>query len=183
MPGNYPLVDHAIFRTFNKGALAMLKVTGPEAKNIYSGQEVDKPYNPSGVVAAAMPAQAAPAAPVTNEQLIAEGKALFVANCQACHQAAGQGIPNVFPPLAGSDFLMADKKRAIGIVLNGLKGPVTVNGTTYNGVMPPPTGLSDDTIARILSFVRNSWGNNGDVVTPEEVKAARVEAMKNAAHE
>lgn len=183
VPGNYPIVDHAIFRTFNKGALAMMKVSGPDAKNIYSGQEVDKAYNPSGassVVAVAMPV---PSAPATKEQLIAEGKPLFAASCQACHQAEGQGVPNAFPPLAKSDFLMADKKRAIGVVLNGLKGPVTVNGQTFNSVMPPPTNLTDDQIARILSYVRNSWGNSGDVVTPDEVKAVRLEATKNAAHE
>ncbi len=184
VPGNYPIVDHAIFRTFNKGALAMMKVTGPDAKNIYSGQEIDKAYNPPGFLAAAMPLPAAPAsAPATKEQLIAEGKPLFATTCQACHQAEGQGVPNAFPPLAKSDFLMADKKRAIGVVLNGLKGPVTVNGQTYNAVMPPPTNLTDDQIARILSYVRNSFGNTGDVVTPEEVKAVRVESLKNAAHE
>ncbi|MGZ3475998.1 MAG: copper-containing nitrite reductase [Polyangiales bacterium] len=175
VPGNYPIVDHAIFRTFNKGALAMLKVTGPDAKDIYSGQQFDKPYDPSHTAAVVPAALPTPSAPATKEQLIAEGKALFTTSCQPCHQAEGQGLPNAFPPLAKSDFLMADKKRAIGIVIHGLKGPVTVNGTKFDSIMPPPPGLSDDSIARILSFVRNSWGNTGDVVTPEEVKAVRDE--------
>jgi nitrite reductase (NO-forming) len=173
VPGKYVLVDHAIFRAFSKGAIAMLEVTGADAKDIYSHQQSDKPYDPSHPTPAPAPGPA-PAAPATNEQLIAEGKLLFATTCQPCHQAEGQGIPNTFPPLAGSDFLMADKKRAIGIALNGLKGPVTVNGASYDSVMPP-LGLSDEKVARILSFVRNSWGNKGDVVTPEEVKAVRDE--------
>ena len=71
----------------------------------------------------------------------------------------------MFPPLAKSDFLVADRKRAIGIALNGLTGPVTVNGATYNSVMPPMSQLNDDEIANILTFALNSWGNNGGVVT------------------
>ncbi|MFX4470277.1 cytochrome c, partial [Acinetobacter baumannii] len=92
-------------------------------------------------------------------QQIKAGEARFTGTCSVCHQSNGQGLPNVFPPLAGSDFLMADKNRAIGIVLNGLNGKVTVNGNTFSSVMPPMSQLNDDEVANILTYVRNSWGN------------------------
>jgi len=68
---------------------------------------------------------------------------------------------------------MADKQRAIGIVLNGLSGPVTVNGNTFNSVMPPMSQLNDDELANILTFVRNSWGNTSEAVAAYEVKKVR----------
>ena len=85
----------------------------------------------------------------------------------------GQGLEGVFPPLAKSDFLMADPKRAIGIVLNGLNGAVSVNGKTYNSVMPPMSQLNDDEIAHILTYVRNSWGNEGAAISAADVAAVR----------
>ena len=104
-----------------------------------------------------------------------KGKRIYTQLCFACHQAEGQGLPGVFPPLAGSDWLMADKKRAIVSLIGGLSGPVIVNKQTYNGVMPPSM-LSDEQIASVLTFVRNSWGNSGDVVTVEEVKKVHAES-------
>ena len=93
------------------------------------------------------------------------GARVYAAACIACHQADGKGLPNAFPPLTGSDFLKADPKRAIGIVLHGLTGPVTVNGKEFNSVMPPMTQLSDTEIADVLTYVMNSWGNDFGRVT------------------
>jgi nitrite reductase (NO-forming) len=90
----------------------------------------------------------------------------------ACHQSSGQGLPGIFPPLASSDYLMADRDRAIGIVIHGLHGEVEVNGKKYNQVMTPQN-LSDDEIASVLTFVMNSWGNKAKMVTPEEVAKVR----------
>ena len=90
-----------------------------------------------------------------------------------CHQNDGAGVENVFPPLAKSDYLAADSKRAIGVVLNGLSGPVTVNGQNYNSVMPPMSQLNDDEVANILSYTLNSWGNPGGRVTAQEVAKVR----------
>src|SRR5262249_21891624 len=176
VPGSYVLVDHSIFRAFNKGALAILKADGPENKLVYSGKEVDSVY--LGDKAANLaPVAAARAAEehgtLTKEQQIKAGESHFTGTCSVCHQANGQGVPSVFPPLAGSDFLMADKPRAIGIVLNGLSGAVIVNGNTYNSVMPPMSQLNDDELANILTYVRNSWGNSGDAVSAREVKTVR----------
>jgi nitrite reductase (NO-forming) len=115
---------------------------------------------------------------------IAAGEVLFKGTCSACHQPTGQGLPNVFPPLAKSDYLMADKHRAIQIVLNGLTGPVTVNRQTFNSVMPPMSQLNDDEIANILTYVRNSWGNQGEPVSVDEVAGVRAKVKRSpgAAH-
>jgi nitrite reductase (NO-forming) len=175
-PGTYILVDHSIFRAFNKGALGMLKVAGDEALEIYSGKEVDSVYladmaGPSGAVTEAAEQLAAGA--LTREAQVAAGEALFAGTCSTCHQADGAGIKGVFPPLAGSDFLNADPERAVGVVLGGLSGPVTVNGEDFNSVMPPMSQLNDDEVANILTFVYDAWGNNKSVISPETVAKIR----------
>jgi nitrite reductase (NO-forming) len=187
VPGNYVLVDHAIFRAFNKGAVAILEVSGEPRPEIYSGKQDDEVYlsdklsNPAAVETAAL---ASASGTLTREQQVKAGEVLFKGTCSACHQETGAGIANVFPPLAKSDFLLANRKRAIGIVLNGLTGPVTVNGATYNSVMPPMSQFNDDEIANILTFALNSWSNNGGVVTSAEVKAERANTRRaeGAAH-
>jgi nitrite reductase (NO-forming) len=188
VPGTFILVDHSIFRAFNKGALAMLKVEGEENRLVYSGKEVDETYlgkqAPEGSEAAQKIValeekvqetirQTPAIARLTQEIQIEKGKRVYLQNCAMCHQADGKGLPNVFPPLAQSDFLMADKTRSVGIVLRGLSGPITVNGQRYDGVMPPQVTLNDEQIAHVLTFIRNTWGNTGDAVTVEEVKAIR----------
>jgi len=188
VPGTYVLVDHSIFRAFNKGALALMKVEGPENKAIYSGKEVDSSYlaekaAPSMAPVAAA-AQAAVSGAPTKEQQVAAGKALYSGTCSVCHQGNGEGLPDVFPPLARSDYMMGDKERAIGIVLNGLTGKVTVNGKDYNSVMPPMSQLTNDEIASILTYVMNEWGNSGPAVTPGEVAKVRAltKRAEGAAH-
>jgi nitrite reductase (NO-forming) len=90
-----------------------------------------------------------------------------------CHQAEGQGISGTFPPLAKSDHVLADASRSIEIVINGLHGPIQVNGQQYNGTMPPMGHLKDEEIADILSYVRSSWGNAANPVSAAEVSAMR----------
>jgi nitrite reductase (NO-forming) len=183
VPGSYILVDHSIFRAFNKGALAMLKVEGDERKDIYSGKEVDSSYLGDQVATLTPVADAAAAhaaGTLTKEGQIEAGRVLFAGTCSVCHQNDGAGLPDVFPPLAKSDFLMADKERSIAIVLNGLSGPVTVNGKNYNSVMPPMSQLTDDEVANILTYVRNSWGNEGEAVSKEEVAKVRATTKRPA---
>ena len=129
-------------------------------------------------------AEAKAAGKLTKEQQIAAGQVLFMGTCSVCHQDNGQGLPNVFPPLAKSDLLAKDPKRAITIALNGLSGPVTVNGNTFNSVMPPMSQLNDDEIANILTYVLNSWGNNGGAISKEEVQKVRESTKRpeGAAH-
>ena len=100
------------------------------------------------------------------------GKSVYTANCVTCHMQNGEGIEGVYPPLANSDYLMADKERAIKQVLEGAIGPMSVNGKKYNGFMAG-FPLSDQEVSDVLNYIRNSWANKGEIVMPEEVKAAR----------
>jgi nitrite reductase (NO-forming) len=173
-PGSYLLVDHSLTRAFNTGALAQLRVSGDEDKTVYSGKISDEVYLPegTGLRVTEQPSRVQPAAKTKAERM-AHGEGVFKTNCAACHQLNGQGIPNAFPPLAKSDFLNADKVRAIKTVTGGLQGKVKVNGQEFDGVMPA-WNLSDEEIANVLTFVYNSWGNSGLDVTPKDVKAYRV---------
>jgi nitrite reductase (NO-forming) len=185
VPGSYVLVDHSIFRAFNKGALAILKINGPENKLVYSGKELDAVYlgDRAGPNLAAVThaTQSAAAGSLTQEDQVRAGQVLFAGTCSVCHQANGAGLPGVFPPLAKSDYLAADVKRAIGFVLRGLTGKVTVNGQEYNSVMPPMTQLNDDEVANILTYVINSWGNPGGRVSSDDVQKARASSAPAAA--
>jgi nitrite reductase (NO-forming) len=176
VPGSFVMVDHSIFRAFNKGALAILKVDGDEDKLVYSGKEVDSVYlgdkagNSTAVSQAAVSAEKGT---LSLEERIKAGGERFNGTCSVCHQGGGQGIENVFPPLAGSDLLAKTPQRAMQIVLNGLTGPVTVNSKNFNSVMPPMSQLNDDELANILTYVTHSWGNQGYVFSAKEVAAIR----------
>ena len=109
------------------------------------------------------------------------GEGTFKAACTPCHQADGKGLPGAFPPLAGSDFLVKDKTRAITTVVHGRTGPTVVNGQKFDSVMPPMTQLSDQEIANVLTFVSNSWGNKGWVVAVDDVAKIRAVPVKQTA--
>jgi len=173
VPGTFILVDHSIFRAFNKGALGMLKVMGPENERVYSGKQDQRIYLPEGGAVQEIPGEGAAEPRARDRQeRIAMGRIVFDGNCVACHQFDGKGIPGAFPPLAGSDFLNADVPRAIDVVTNGLQGEIVVNGQPYNNVMPS-LSLSDEQIANVLTFVLSQWGNAGSEVTPEQVAKRR----------
>jgi nitrite reductase (NO-forming) len=187
VPGTFILVDHSLSRAFNKGALGMLKVTGPDNRVLYSGKEIDEVYigqqSAAGSAASTREAQLVvqkaeaiarnpEIANITKEIQLERGKKVFLTACFACHMAEGQGLPGVFPPLAGSDYLKADKLRAVRTVLKGLTGPITVNGKPYNNMMPPQE-FNDDQVADVLTYVMNSWGNDYGSVSAEEVKRVR----------
>ena len=175
VPGTFIIVDHSIFRAFNKGALGMLKVEGAANTTVYSGKQNDAVYLPEGGAAQAIKPDAAVLVEreLPRDELLARGKQVYTANCTACHQLDAQGIAGAFPPLAKSDFLSANKERAIGIVMNGLAGEVVVNGQKFNGVMPS-VSLPDGDIAAVLSYVRTNFGNTAkDLVTLSDVKKVR----------
>ncbi len=102
------------------------------------------------------------------------GRSAYLDNCAVCHQADGRGLAGAFPPLAGADWLQdktpADVART---VLTGLDGEITVNGVTYNSVMPAQSHISDDDIAAIATYVMNQWDNPGGSLAGEEVAAQR----------
>lgn len=185
VPGTYILVDHSLFRAFNKGAIGMLKVDGPENLIVYSGKEVDAVYLGDAATAGTgdkvgqLQAQVQAAiktdpkiAGLTKDIQIEKGKRVYMQTCFACHQATGLGLPGVFPPLAKSDFLMADKDRSIRAVVKGLTGPITVNGKNFNSVMPP-VSLSEEQVANVLTYVRNSFGNSGDAISVDDVRKVK----------
>jgi nitrite reductase (NO-forming) len=177
VPGSYILVDHSIFRAFNKGALAILKAEGEPNLAIYSGKEVDEVYlgdrAQPNLAAVTQAAAAAKSGELTLRQQVDAGKALFAGTCSTCHQPDGAGLAGVFPPLAKSDYIARNPERVPGVILHGLTGKVTVNGREYDSVMPPMTQLTDDEVANISTYVLNSWGNPGGRVTKSEAAATR----------
>lgn len=110
--------------------------------------------------------------PKSKAEKIELGRRIFGTVCAVCHQTTGQGVPNKFPPLAGSDFLNADRNRAIRILLNGIQGEIFVNGRKFNNTMPS-LPLGDGDIAAVLTYVYNSFGNSGKELAAEEVRTLR----------
>jgi mono/diheme cytochrome c family protein len=106
------------------------------------------------------------------KESIERGKDIYITYCLTCHLDQGEGIEETYPPLAKSDYLMADKKRSIEQVLYGAKGEMKVNGAVYNTEMVG-VDLTDQQASDVLNYIRNSFGNKGSGVTPEEVKGSR----------
>jgi nitrite reductase (NO-forming) len=109
---------------------------------------------------------------------LSRGQTVYMQVCFACHQPTGLGLPNMFPPLAGSDWVSAKKPdRMIRMVLHGFTGSITINGKPFTTPAPlmPPQGaaLSDKQIADVLTYVRQTFGNKAGAVTPEQVAAIR----------
>ncbi len=172
VPGTLILVDHSIFRAFNKGALGMLTVTGDENDKIYTGTQQEGIYLPEGGAIQTMPGSREPAKDEMAQNLderLEFGGEIYKRTCMACHQAQGQGLAHAFPPLAKSDYLNEDLGRAIDVILNGLSGEITVNGEKYNSVMPGQN-LTDEEVANVLTYITHQWGNKEVVVTPEMVQ-------------
>ena len=115
-----------------------------------------------------------PLKPAAGGASAADGAAIFSARCAACHQGTGAGLPGVFPPLAGSNWVNGRDSTVIQIVLHGIQGSLTVNGVKYNGAMPTfGAQLSDAEIAAVLTHVRSQWGNTAGAVAAREVTAQR----------
>lgn len=108
------------------------------------------------------------------DPIAALGKSTYSV-CAACHQSNGLGQAPIFPPLAGSEWVIGGEKRVIAIVLKGLQGPLTVKGQAYNNAMPGQEALSDAKIAAVITFIRSQWGNAASAVTPEMVASVRDE--------
>jgi nitrite reductase (NO-forming) len=165
-PGTYALVDHALFRAFNKGAVGQLRVGGVGGYEVMTGKQADTAYAGGPITA--------PRIKTDGDPVLQLGESTFGRTCAACHQATGLGIPGQFPPLAKSDYLAAAApERIIGHVLHGLQGPLTVDGRTYNGVMPALGFLSDDEVAAVLTYARASFGNHLSRISAADVATVR----------
>lgn len=101
------------------------------------------------------------------------GYTVYRQHCLPCHQADGNGVPGMHPSLHGTEYVNGDRDRLIGIILHGMTGEIEVNGEIFNSIMAPLPYLSDKEIADVLTFVRKSFGNDSDAITPEEVAAVR----------
>ena len=112
--------------------------------------------------------------------IVSPGQAIYEALCLNCHQATGQGLTGVYPPLAKSEWVAGDSQMLIKLTIHGLAGPTKVLGKDYGLVPMPPMGLDDQQLADVLTYVRSAFGNSAPAVTPAEVKAVR-EATKGRA--
>ena len=137
---------------------------------ISCGGEATEEVNTEKVEEATPVVEEAPVEEATVSLDLTEGKALYEAKCQVCHQANGEGLTGAFPPLAKSDYL-ADKTASIKATITGLSGVVTVNGTEYNSVMAA-VPMSDDELLAVMNYVYNSWGNEG-TITAEDIASAK----------
>lgn len=113
---------------------------------------------------------------LTPEQIVAAGKKAYLSACVNCHQATGQGVAGVYPPLAGSEWVQGNQERVIRVLLHGLTGPIDVEGKTFNGAMPafgkvPGGGFnwSEEKISQVLTYIRQEWGNKADPITKDKV--------------
>jgi len=102
------------------------------------------------------------------------GQQVYAQTCAACHQPAGEGSGETFPPLAGSEWVTGPEHRLVLVVLHGLTGEIEVQGQTYSGVMPAwGAMLKDDEIAALATYLRSSWGNKAPAVTAATVTQLR----------
>ncbi len=165
------LDDFMLHTRFSRGALAatlLLAACG--------GEKAASTPSTDSTPVAEQPTPAAPAAPTTVASAdAAKGEELF-GRCLACHQANGAGMPGVFPPLAGSEWVTGPASRPIAILIHGLTGEITVKGAKYNSAMMPyGTGapMSDAEVASVLTYVRSNFGNTASAVTADEVAKVR----------
>jgi mono/diheme cytochrome c family protein len=126
---------------------------------------------PKKEAATAKTEEVKPAAPANP---YAEGEKIYNAKCIVCHQANGEGLPGAFPPLKNSDYLFADKVRAVAQALNGSNHEIVVNGVKYNAPMPQQVGTKEEAVA-VINYVLNMWGNKGGTVSLEDVKDVVIE--------
>jgi len=104
---------------------------------------------------------------------ITRGNTVYTLYCLTCHQVDGSGVPNLNPPLIQTKWTLGPKTVLIEQVLKGSSGKVEIDGETFHNTMPPLATLTDQQIADVLTYVRNSFGNKASMVTPAEVKAVR----------
>jgi mono/diheme cytochrome c family protein len=121
----------------------------------------------------AVPAKKGPGKGVALKASMDRGKQVYLEQCLACHQADAGGVQSMNPPLIKTKWVLGDKTTLVQVVLKGMTGEVDINGDTYHNVMAPHNDLTDQQIADVLTYVRNSFGNKASAVRAAEVKAIR----------
>ena len=160
-------------------AMAIFKKQQAEAAAAKEKAEAEKPEGEAAE-------KKEPATRELDPALVAEmrekGKAVYMGAgiCFTCHQANGEGLANVFPPLAGSEWVLGSDERIVAAIIRGLAGPIEVKGNVYNGAMPPQPHLTDDQIADVVTYIRSEWGNEAPPVTPDQVAYAREKYSKGS---
>ena len=114
--------------------------------------------------------------PAVQTQALEKGKTIYSQYCLACHQADGNGVAGAFPPLTQTEWVAGDKATLIPVILNGMQGEITVKGEVYNNAMPAHGFLSDEEIGAVLTYVRQSFGNDYSEITAEDVAEVRASA-------
>jgi nitrite reductase (NO-forming) len=171
VPGNLTIVDHSLTRAFNKGAVGLMAIAGPDRPEIYSkGVKTALPGSAAAKAAPAAPVLALNA-PAAEAQRV-RGKSVYERTCSSCHLPDGKGVPGVFPPLANSDFFQQRPYEMAHIVLNGRSGEIVVNGEHYNSVMPPQD-LDDEDVAAVINYINTDMNGGKPVLTAEQVKQMR----------
>lgn len=144
-------------------------VKGPSAvgkqTNVTSAKKTVAP-----LVKKKSPATAKTLSPVAKS--IVSGKAIYMQSCVACHLADGGGVQNLNPPLIKTSYVLGNSQRLINVLLKGLSRQ-PIDGETYSNAMPAYNYLSDNQIADVLTYVRNSFGNKAGVISAAQVKAVR----------
>jgi mono/diheme cytochrome c family protein len=116
----------------------------------------------------------------SKDPVLVQGEDIFRKYCSTCHQPDGQGLPGLFPSLHESDWVAGDKGRLIRLALRGMQGPIVVNGNRFSNVMTPHDFLTDEQISAVLTFVRQSFGNDAEAVLADEVARVRISLTDDA---
>lgn len=105
-----------------------------------------------------------------DQKVYAEGKLIYETNCQQCHQANGEGFKNLYPPLAGSDYLVKNKPTIPSLIKHGIHDSIIVNGKSYHFAMPANKNFSHEQIAQVMTYIYNSWGNKEGTISVKYVQ-------------
>jgi mono/diheme cytochrome c family protein len=147
-------------------ALIGLAIVGTAAAGLASRDA--RARSPGGAAVGSLRARRA------GPQQAPDGRQLYATTCSACHQLTGLGLPEVYPPLAGSEWVTGDEERLIRVVLHGLTGEIEVAGETVSGAMPAwGESLDDASVAAVLTYIRGTWSNAAPAITPATVARVR----------
>ena len=114
---------------------------------------------------------------IKRQKYITEGIRIYQTNCANCHQKKGEGVAALYPPIAGSDYLV-NKNAVICLIRYGQQGPIVVNGKRYNRPMPAQPQLSDLEVAELVTYIYNEWGGEAKLTGVKEVTPI-LKACKN----